>query len=58
VRDVAILGVGLIKFGRYPEKTVTELAAQAIHLALKDAGVGMKDIQLLASGNLYQSNAM
>jgi len=50
--------VGLIKFGRYPEKTVTELAAQAIHLALKDAGVGMKDIQLLASGNLYQSNAM
>ncbi len=30
MRDVAIIGVGLIKFGRYPEKSVTELAAQAV----------------------------
>ena len=58
MRDVAIIGVGMIKFGRYPEKTVPELAAQAAHLALKDAGVDMKDVELVASGNLYQSNAM
>jgi acetyl-CoA acetyltransferase len=58
MRDVAIIGVGMIKFGRYPEKTVPELAAQAALLALKDAGVDMKDIGLVASGNLYQSNAM
>src|SRR5207248_5944353 len=58
MRDVAIIGVGMIKFGRYPEKTVPELAGQAALLALKDAGVDMKDIELLASGNLYQSNAM
>ena len=58
MRDVAIIGVGMIKFGRYPEKTVPELAAQAALLALKDAGVEMKDVELVASGNLYQSNAM
>jgi acetyl-CoA acyltransferase len=58
MRDVAIVGVGMIKFGRYPEKTVPELAAQAALLALKDAGMTMADIELLASGNLYQSNAM
>ena len=58
MRDVAIIGVGMIKFGRYPEKTVPELAAQAALLALKDAGADMKDIELMASGNLYQSNAM
>ena len=58
MRDVAVIGVAMIKFGRYPEKTVPELAAQAAQLALKDAGVDMKDVELVASGNLYQSNAM
>jgi len=58
MRDVAIIGVAMIKFGRYPEKTVPELAGQAIQLALKDAGVDMKDIEMVASGNLYQANAM
>lgn len=58
MREVAIVGVGMIKFGRYPEKTVPELAAQAAILALKDAGMSMADVELLASGNLYQSNAM
>jgi len=58
MRDVAIVGVGMIKFGRYPEKAVQELAGQAALLALKDAGMTMKDIEIFVSGNLYQSNAM
>jgi len=58
MRDVAMVGAGMIKFGRYPEKAVHELAAQSALLALQDAGMTMKDIELLSSGNLYQSNAM
>ena len=58
MRDVYVLGVGMIKFGRYPQKDVAALGAEAALLALKDAGLTMKDIQLLASGNLFQSNAM
>jgi len=58
MRDVAIVGVSMIKFGRYPEKQVQELGAQAALLALKDAGVTMKDIEIMTSGNLYQANAM
>jgi acetyl-CoA acyltransferase len=58
MRDVYVLGVGMIKFGRYPDKDVSELAAQAALLALADAGMTIKDIQLLASGNLLQANAM
>ncbi len=53
MRDVAIIGAGMIKFGRYPEKTVPELAGQAALLAFKDAGLDQKDLALLASGNLY-----
>ncbi len=58
MRDVALMGVGLIKFGRYPEKTVVDLAAEACLNALKDAGITMKEVQFFSSGNLYQSNAM
>jgi acetyl-CoA acyltransferase len=58
MRNVYVLGVGMIKFGRYPQKDVSELAAEAALLALKDAGMTIKDIQLLASGNLLQANAM
>ena len=57
MRDVAIVGVGMIKFGRFPEKELSELGAQACLLALKDAGMTMKDIQTLVSGNLLESNA-
>ena len=57
MRDVAIVGVGMIKFGRFPEKELTELGAQACLLALKDAGMTMKDIQTLVAGNLLESNA-
>jgi acetyl-CoA acetyltransferase len=48
----------MIKFGRYPEKSVQELAGQACLLALNDAGMTMREIELFVSGNLYQSNAM
>lgn len=58
MRDVFVLGVHMIKFGRYPEKSVPELGAESVIGALKDAGMTMKDIELLACGNLYQSNAM
>ena len=51
-RDVYIVGVGMIKYGRYPEKTVQELAGEAVIAALKDANMTMKDIQMVGSGNL------
>ncbi len=58
MRNVYVLGTGMIKFGRYPDKTVPELGAEAALIALKDAGVTIKDVELFASGNLYQANAM
>ena len=56
MREVAVIGVSMIKFGRYPDKEVAQLAAQAGHEALKDAGVDMKAIESLYSGNLYQTS--
>jgi acetyl-CoA acetyltransferase len=48
----------MIKFGRYPDKDVVRLAADAAIGAMKDAGIAIKDVEMVASGNLYQSNAM
>lgn len=56
--DVYILGTDMIKFGRFPERTVPDLGAEAALLALQDAGVDMKQIEAFYCGNLYQASAM
>ncbi|MCC6642381.1 MAG: thiolase family protein [Deltaproteobacteria bacterium] len=56
--DVYILGVEMIKFGRFPEKTVPQLGAQAALMALDDAGLTIGDMEALYCGNLYQASAM
>jgi acetyl-CoA acyltransferase len=58
MRDVYVLGVGMIKFGRYPDKDVPQLGAEAALVALKDAGLTIKDVEMLVCGNLFQANAM
>jgi acetyl-CoA acetyltransferase len=37
--SVAVIGVGIIPFGKQPEKTLLDLAAEAAYLAIKDAGI-------------------
>jgi acetyl-CoA acyltransferase len=58
MRDVYVLGVGMIKFGRYADKDVPQLGAEAAVQALKDAGMSIKDIEMFVCGNLFQANAM
>lgn len=50
--DIWILGIAMTKFGKYPELDVVDLAAQATTAALDDAGVTMRDIGVIAAGNL------
>jgi acetyl-CoA acetyltransferase len=53
--DVAIIGVGLHPFGRF-DKTAMQMGADAIQLALKDAGVEWQDIQFGFGGSHEISN--
>jgi acetyl-CoA acyltransferase len=50
--DVWILGIDMIKFGKYPDKDVIDLASEAAISALKDADVTMKEMGVLGFGNL------
>ena len=56
--DAYVVGVDMIKFGRFPEKTVPQIGAQAAHLALDDSGLAIQDMEALYCGNLGQASGM
>jgi acetyl-CoA acetyltransferase len=59
MREVAIAGIGLVKFGRYdgqkgrPYKDIYELGAEAITKALKYADMEWKDIQVAYGASMF-----
>ena len=54
--DVAIVGVGLHPFGRFPGVTGIDMGAIAIRRALADAGVAWRDIQFAFAGSYEIDN--
>ncbi len=55
--DVWILGINMTKFGKHPDLDTVDLASQAALAALADGGVTMKDMGVLAAGNLMEAAA-
>jgi acetyl-CoA acyltransferase len=55
--DIWTLGIHVTKFGKRPDKDTVDLAAEAAMAALDDAGVSMKDMGVLAAGNLMAASA-
>lgn len=51
MNEPLITGVGISDFGRFPHLNEEALAQAAILSALKDAGVGMRDVQAFYCGN-------
>ena len=43
--NAIIAGAGMTAFGKFPDRTLNDLAGEAIHAALADAGLGLADIQ-------------
>ena len=54
--DVAIIGVGLHPFGRFPGVSAIEMAAKASRLALADAGIAWKDVEFAFGGSYEVDN--
>jgi acetyl-CoA acetyltransferase len=48
----------MIKFGRFPEKTVPEIGAESALMALDDCGLTIQDMEALYCGNLGQASGM
>lgn len=49
---VYVLGIAMTKFGKHPSSDTIDLAAAAISSALSDADASMRDIGVMAAGNL------
>jgi len=56
--DAYIVGVDMIKFGRFPDKTVPQIGAESALMALDDCGLQIQDMEALYCGNLGQASAM
>lgn len=52
MRRVAVIGVGLTKFGEHWEKSIKELAAEAGIRALEDAGITGKDVEAIYGASM------
>ncbi len=55
--NVWIVGIHMTKFGKHPELDTLDLGAQAARGALADAGLRMRDVGVLAAGNLMNAAA-
>jgi len=49
-----IIGAGMIRFGRYPDRLVEDYASEAAHAALIDSGLDPRSIDLAVAGHSSQ----
>ena len=48
--NVWVLGCDMIRFGRYPDKDIVDLACESAVGAIEDAQITMKDVGVIAVG--------
>lgn len=53
MREVAVLGIGQSRFGKFLAKTITDMGHQAVVEAVKDAGIHPRDIQVAHTSRIY-----
>lgn len=51
--SVYVIGVGMIRFNKYPDRTVQSMAHEAIELVLKDAGLTREDLEAVFFANTF-----
>ncbi|MFP4477793.1 MAG: thiolase family protein [Desulfatibacillaceae bacterium] len=53
MENVYIIGLGMIRFNKYPDRTVRDMAHETTNLALQDAGLDKKDLQAVFFSNTF-----
>jgi len=54
LRETVIAGIGITKWGIYPDQEWYDFGSESVLMALKDAGMEYKDIQIAFCGSCYQ----
>ena len=53
MKDVYIIGLGMIRFNKYPHRDVGDMAHEAANLALEDAGLDKNDLESAFFSNTF-----
>jgi acetyl-CoA C-acetyltransferase len=53
MKKIAIVGIGLHKFGRFGEKTFQQIGQEAVKIALEDANITWRDVQVAYLSSQY-----
>ncbi len=56
--DVHVIGVGMTRFGKHPDRDATDLGAEAALEAIRDAGIDPRQIEGAYCGHVFQGMAM
>lgn len=51
--DVYIIGVGMLRFGKYADRTIKDMSSEVLGLVLKDAGARTRDIEAAWFSNSF-----
>ena len=51
MRDVAVVGVGMHQYGKFADRSVTDLLRVAVTAALDDAGISWRDVEAVAAAS-------
>ena len=51
MRDVAVLGVGMHPWGKFEDKSITDLSREAVEAALRDAGIAWPEIEAVSAAS-------
>ncbi len=54
--SVAVIGVGMTRFGKFPDRSVEDLGREACWNAIQDAGINPREIQAAFCGHIYQGS--
>lgn len=54
--SIWIIGTSMTQFRRYPDKDSVDLASEATLNAFDDAGITIRDIDLIAAGSLFETS--
>lgn len=52
--EVRVVGVGMTRFAKHPDRSVVDLGVEAVREALRDSGVDPRRVQAAYCGHVYQ----
>jgi len=58
MREVAVVGVGMHPWGKFPDKPLIQMLTEVVDMALKDAGMEWKEIEGIAAASSRFSGGM